>query len=202
MLASYLSRPPRHSLAHMCNHYSVRASQAELRGLFDVAPERDRLGNLGPLPAIFPRADAPVVRRAEDDGGARRRAAADPALPGRADARGGQGRGADGGRVGSGRGSWGRGTACSAPPLPWEKPPNGGTAGPAASGARTLRPGGRAGPSPVRPTSPRRWPSRSAEPPRPPRGAGRARGGCSRCGCSEPAAGRRCPDAHRPGPRA
>ena len=54
----------------MCNLYSVRTSQAELRGLFDVTPERDRLGNLGPLPAIFPRADAPVVRRAEDGDGA------------------------------------------------------------------------------------------------------------------------------------
>ena len=62
MLASYPSRPPRRSLARMCNLYSVRTSQAELRGLFDVAPERDRLGNLGPLPAIFPRGDAPVVR--------------------------------------------------------------------------------------------------------------------------------------------
>ena len=55
----------------MCNLYSVRASQAELRELFDVDPSRDRLGNLGPLPAIFPRGDAPVVRRAEDDGDAR-----------------------------------------------------------------------------------------------------------------------------------
>ena len=53
----------------MCNLYSVRASQDELRGLFDVAPERDRLGNLGSLPAIFPRADAPVVRQGEDGAG-------------------------------------------------------------------------------------------------------------------------------------
>ena len=55
----------------MCNLYSCRAPQAELRELFDVDPSRDRLGNLGPLPAIFPRANAPVVRRAEDDDGAR-----------------------------------------------------------------------------------------------------------------------------------
>ena len=46
--------------------YSCRTPQAELRDLFEVPPERDRLGNLGPQPAIFPRADAPVVRRGED----------------------------------------------------------------------------------------------------------------------------------------
>ena len=50
----------------MCNLYATRTSQAELRGLFDVDPSRDRLGNLGPLPAIFPRGDAPVVRLGED----------------------------------------------------------------------------------------------------------------------------------------
>ena len=72
MLGFYRSCPPPRSLARMCNLYSVRASQAELRGLFDVDPSRDRLGNLGPLPAIFPRGDAPVVRLGEEDGDARR----------------------------------------------------------------------------------------------------------------------------------
>ena len=37
-----------------------------MRSLFDVAPERDRRGDLAPLRAIFPRHDAPVVRRGED----------------------------------------------------------------------------------------------------------------------------------------
>ena len=37
-----------------------------MRELFDVAPENDRLGNQAPLRAIFPRGDAPVVRRAEN----------------------------------------------------------------------------------------------------------------------------------------
>lgn len=35
-------------------------SQAEMRGPFEVESSRDRLGNLGPLPAIFPRHDAPM----------------------------------------------------------------------------------------------------------------------------------------------
>lgn len=50
----------------MCNLYACRASQDELRRLFRVAPEDDRLGNFAGLGAIFPRADAPVVRRGED----------------------------------------------------------------------------------------------------------------------------------------
>ena len=33
-----------------------------MRSLFDVAPGDDHLGNLAPLPAIFPRHDAPMVR--------------------------------------------------------------------------------------------------------------------------------------------
>jgi putative SOS response-associated peptidase YedK len=33
-----------------------------MRALFDVRPERDRVGNLPPLPGIYPRHEAPVVR--------------------------------------------------------------------------------------------------------------------------------------------
>lgn len=50
----------------MCNLYSLTAPQAVLRDLFEVDAEHDHLGNLGPLPAIFPRGVAPVVRRTED----------------------------------------------------------------------------------------------------------------------------------------
>lgn len=53
----------------MCNLYSLTAPADALRRLFAVAPEDDRLGNLAPLPAIFPRHDAPVLRL---DAGGRR----------------------------------------------------------------------------------------------------------------------------------
>jgi putative SOS response-associated peptidase YedK len=46
----------------MCNLYAATTPQQALRGLFDVAPGQDRLGNLAPLPAIYPRYTAPVVR--------------------------------------------------------------------------------------------------------------------------------------------
>lgn len=43
----------------MCNLYSLRTGAAELRRAFGVA--QDRIGNLPPLPAIFPDQMAPVV---------------------------------------------------------------------------------------------------------------------------------------------
>ncbi len=48
----------------MCNLYSNMATQEAMRRLFEVPPERDGLGNYAPLPAIYPRQNAPVVRRA------------------------------------------------------------------------------------------------------------------------------------------
>lgn len=49
----------------MCNLYSNTTAQEAMRNLFGVAPELDRLGNFAPLPAIFPKYSAPVVRLAE-----------------------------------------------------------------------------------------------------------------------------------------
>ena len=49
-------------LAAMCNLFASTMPQDAMRSLFDVAPERDHLGNLAPLRAIFPRHDAPVLR--------------------------------------------------------------------------------------------------------------------------------------------
>lgn len=46
----------------MCNLYSNTTPAEAMRRLFGVAPDRDGLGNQPPLPAIFPRYDAPVVR--------------------------------------------------------------------------------------------------------------------------------------------
>ena len=46
----------------MCSLYSNRASVDELRSLFSVAAERDRLGNYAAQPAIFPDTAAPVLR--------------------------------------------------------------------------------------------------------------------------------------------
>lgn len=57
----------------MCNLYASMSTQDEMRRLFDVAPGRDRLGNFAPLPAIYPRHSAPVVRLGAD--GARELAA-------------------------------------------------------------------------------------------------------------------------------
>jgi putative SOS response-associated peptidase YedK len=48
----------------MCNLYSITTSQQALRDLFRVT--RDRLGNLPPLPAVFPDYAAPVIRREAD----------------------------------------------------------------------------------------------------------------------------------------
>ena len=46
----------------MCNLYSMTRSHDALRQLFRVRPERSHLGNQPPLPAIFPRHEAPVLR--------------------------------------------------------------------------------------------------------------------------------------------
>lgn len=50
----------------MCNLYSLTTAAAAMRDLFDVARDRDRLGNHQPLPAIFPRHEAPVVRQRDE----------------------------------------------------------------------------------------------------------------------------------------
>src|ERR1700761_1246018 len=49
----------------MCNLYSIRSTQAELRRLFDIDAQRDRLGNWPGKDAVFPDGEAPVVRRGE-----------------------------------------------------------------------------------------------------------------------------------------
>jgi len=46
----------------MCNLYSNMTTQAEMRRLFEVDEQHDRLGNAEPQSAIYPRYDAPVVR--------------------------------------------------------------------------------------------------------------------------------------------
>jgi len=46
----------------MCNLYSNMTTQDEMRRLFEVDEEYDRLGNAEPQSAIYPRYDAPVVR--------------------------------------------------------------------------------------------------------------------------------------------
>ena len=46
----------------MCNLYSVTKSQEAMRRLFDGI--NDRLGNMPPLPGIFPDYPAPIVRNA------------------------------------------------------------------------------------------------------------------------------------------
>jgi Uncharacterized conserved protein len=46
----------------MCNLYSNTTAQEAMRSLFDVSLELDRLGNAQPLPAIWPKYEAPVVR--------------------------------------------------------------------------------------------------------------------------------------------
>jgi putative SOS response-associated peptidase YedK len=49
----------------MCNLYSMTKGQAAIRALFNVT--RDSVGNLPPMPGIFPDYPAPIVRNA--DGG-------------------------------------------------------------------------------------------------------------------------------------
>ena len=50
----------------MCNLYSNTIPVEAMRRLFGVAPGHDRVGNQPPMPAIFPRAEVPVVRRDAD----------------------------------------------------------------------------------------------------------------------------------------
>ncbi len=50
----------------MCNLYSNTIPADAMRQLFDVAVDRDRLGNAEPLPAIYPKHMAPIVRKDED----------------------------------------------------------------------------------------------------------------------------------------
>lgn len=68
VLAEYLSRYPGgdalKTVDAMCNLYSVKRPQQEIRDL--VKAMRDLTGNLPPMPAIFPNRMAPVVRVAPD----------------------------------------------------------------------------------------------------------------------------------------
>ena len=48
----------------MCNLYSITRSQEAMRRLFAIT--RDLMGNLPPIPGVFPDTMAPIVRRAED----------------------------------------------------------------------------------------------------------------------------------------
>lgn len=50
----------------MCNLYSSTTAQQAMRDLFKVLPDHDHLGNARPLPAIWPKYEAPVVRLAQD----------------------------------------------------------------------------------------------------------------------------------------
>lgn len=50
----------------MCNLYSNLTSQEAMRQLFDVPAADDHLGNAAPLPSIYPKGAAPVVRLAPD----------------------------------------------------------------------------------------------------------------------------------------
>ncbi len=50
----------------MCNLYSLTTAQQAMRGLFNVAPGSDHLGNYGPQSAIFPDAEVPIVRVDKD----------------------------------------------------------------------------------------------------------------------------------------
>lgn len=45
----------------MCNLYSNTMSSTEMRRLFAVTAEHERLGNAEPLPAIFPKTMSPIV---------------------------------------------------------------------------------------------------------------------------------------------
>lgn len=49
----------------MCNLYSITKNQDAMRRLFAIT--RDSLGNMPPLPAVFPDGLAPVVRIAAGD---------------------------------------------------------------------------------------------------------------------------------------
>lgn len=50
----------------MCNLYANTAGLDSMRQVFEVEPDRNRLGNAEPQAAIFPRGEAPVVRIGPD----------------------------------------------------------------------------------------------------------------------------------------
>ncbi len=50
----------------MCNLYAMLAGQDSTRRHFAVDPARDYLGNAEPLPAIWPKYEAPILRLGED----------------------------------------------------------------------------------------------------------------------------------------
>lgn len=49
----------------MCNLYSIRSTQEELRRLFDIDAQRDRLGHWPGKNAVFPDGEAPAIRQSE-----------------------------------------------------------------------------------------------------------------------------------------
>lgn len=49
----------------MCNLYANTTAQEAMRRLFKIEPALDQLGNFDPLPAIWPKYEAPVVRLTE-----------------------------------------------------------------------------------------------------------------------------------------
>lgn len=55
----YVGRVPKH--ATMCNLHSNMMSHEAMRRLFDVSQDKSALGNFAPLPAIYPKNDAPIV---------------------------------------------------------------------------------------------------------------------------------------------
>jgi putative SOS response-associated peptidase YedK len=50
----------------MCNLYSMTRPQDAVRQFFPENPPHDRVGNMPPLPGIFPDYQAPIVREAAD----------------------------------------------------------------------------------------------------------------------------------------
>jgi putative SOS response-associated peptidase YedK len=50
----------------MCNLYSMTRPQDAVRQFFPENPPRDRVGNMPPLPGIFPDYQAPIVRNTAD----------------------------------------------------------------------------------------------------------------------------------------
>lgn len=52
----------------MCNLYSNLSTADEMQRLFQVDPEKNYLGNAPAMPAIWPKASAPVVRNADGQG--------------------------------------------------------------------------------------------------------------------------------------
>jgi putative SOS response-associated peptidase YedK len=52
----------------MCNLYSITTNQAAIIALFRVVNRY--VGNLTPMPGVFPNYKAPIVRNGADQGGA------------------------------------------------------------------------------------------------------------------------------------